>query len=129
MKKDLDFLEDEMLYKLYDYIFGIKVGEDLFGNEYYSSKPNSKLHLRPLKRNVRWVRYKGAQDPTSVPVEWFGWLHHKTNEVPSGQNNGDISIPRAVNPTGSVLANYPSSYPMKNQDDEKSLPYQPWQPK
>ncbi|MCB9982773.1 MAG: NADH:ubiquinone oxidoreductase subunit NDUFA12 [Rhodospirillales bacterium] len=56
---------------------GQKVGDDQFGNTYYRAK------ARPgYKRERRWVMYDGAPEPSKVPPEWHGWLHHQTDEVP-----------------------------------------------
>ena len=49
------------------------VGEDLFGNTYYQT--------RDAKR--RWVLYKGLAEPSLVPPEWHGWLHHTVDEPPT----------------------------------------------
>ncbi len=51
--------------------FGIHVGEDSFGNQYYQSR-----HFIQGKKNERWVWYAGSPEPTKVPPEWFAWLHH-----------------------------------------------------
>lgn len=55
-----------------------RVGEDLLGNVYYETRAmNGYDHTR------RWVIYKGAPDPKTVPPLWHGWLHHQTDEFPS----------------------------------------------
>ena len=53
-----------------------RVGEDSLGNVYYQggADPNG------IPR--RWVVYKGSNDASRVPPEWFGWLHHMTDLVP-----------------------------------------------
>lgn len=53
-----------------------KMGEDALGNVYYQggSDPNG------LPR--RWVIYKGANDASRVPPEWFSWLHHQIDAAP-----------------------------------------------
>jgi NADH:ubiquinone oxidoreductase subunit len=50
---------------------GRKVGGDALGNVYYGSK-----------QGRRWVIYKGANDPSRLPPEWYAWLHHQFDAVP-----------------------------------------------
>ncbi|XP_045458475.1 probable NADH dehydrogenase [ubiquinone] 1 alpha subcomplex subunit 12 [Melitaea cinxia] len=56
------------------------VGSDSFGNKYYEN------HYYILGRS-RWVEYnplvKWEYDASQVTPEWFGWLHYKTDRVPS----------------------------------------------
>jgi NADH:ubiquinone oxidoreductase subunit len=58
---------------------GNKVGGDALGNVYYASK----------KGNRRWVVYKGLNDPSRIPPEWYSWLHHQIEGLP------DESLPPA----------------------------------
>jgi NADH:ubiquinone oxidoreductase subunit len=51
---------------------GRKVGTDRFGNTYFESRRNQPIYDRPR----RWVVYARAVEPTTVPPEWHGWLHH-----------------------------------------------------
>ncbi len=51
---------------------GRQVGTDRFGNAYYESRDD----YMNYGRKRRWVLYAGAPDPTTVPPEWHGWLHH-----------------------------------------------------
>lgn len=60
---------------LYSARKGKLVGEDIFGNKYYSNK-NSKDGDR------RWVIYFGSNDASRVPPEWHGWLHKSYDEIP-----------------------------------------------
>jgi len=53
-----------------------RVGEDTLGNVYYTGK---KLPDGRLRRSVI---YKGANDASRVPPEWFGWLHHQIDDLP-----------------------------------------------
>jgi NADH:ubiquinone oxidoreductase subunit len=56
------------------------VGEDEFGNKYYETV-NRKYDLDG--RNRRYVVYKGYAEPTKVPPDWHGWLHHAFAEPPT----------------------------------------------
>lgn len=52
------------------------VGEDEQGNRYFEEKVRS-LEGRPR----RYVIYNGYAEPSRVPADWHGWLHH-TFEAP-----------------------------------------------
>ena len=52
---------------------GRLVGEDVFGNRYYQTAD--------AKR--RWVIFKGLAEPSKVPPEWHGWLHHTVAQPPT----------------------------------------------
>lgn len=47
---------------------GVRVGEDTLGNLYYQGGRG--VHGQPR----RWVIYKGANDASRVPPEWYVWL-------------------------------------------------------
>ena len=49
------------------------VGEDVFGNRYHESRDGKR----------RWVLFKGISEPSKVPPEWHGWLHHTVVEPPT----------------------------------------------
>ncbi|ERL90224.1 probable NADH dehydrogenase [ubiquinone] 1 alpha subcomplex subunit 12 [Dendroctonus ponderosae] len=59
---------------------GVVVGVDKFGNKYFEN------NYYFYGRN-RWVEYAPQYgmdyDGSQVPVEWFGWLHYKTDLLPS----------------------------------------------
>jgi NADH:ubiquinone oxidoreductase subunit len=48
-----------------------KIGSDEFGNEYFQNK-----------NGRRFVAYKGIAEPSKIPAEWHGWIHHSTNLAP-----------------------------------------------
>ena len=54
-----------------------QVGSDEFGNIYYEAKDVDEKGLRR-----RFVTYKGYADPSRIPAEWHGWLHHSYDETP-----------------------------------------------
>lgn len=64
--------------RLATWFLGSLVGEDAFGNRYYQEKIIFGKFNRPLRR---WVLYNGTPDPTTIPSEWYGWMHF-TNESP-----------------------------------------------
>ncbi|WP_308915482.1 NADH:ubiquinone oxidoreductase subunit NDUFA12 [Jannaschia sp. LMIT008] len=53
--------------------YGIKVGEDHLGNQYYHNADDSR----------RWVLYTGQNDASRVGPEWYGWLHHTFPKPPT----------------------------------------------
>jgi NADH:ubiquinone oxidoreductase subunit len=53
-----------------------KAGTDDDGNVYWEGGKD--LSGRPR----RWVIYKGSNDASRVPPEWFSWLHHQIDDVP-----------------------------------------------
>ncbi|XP_019872004.2 probable NADH dehydrogenase [ubiquinone] 1 alpha subcomplex subunit 12 [Aethina tumida] len=59
---------------------GTCVGEDKFGNKYYENKEFF------YGRN-RWVEYapyyRFEYDASQIPAEWYGWMHYKTDRLPS----------------------------------------------
>jgi NADH:ubiquinone oxidoreductase subunit len=64
--------------KIYTYFHGKLVGSDAFGNKYYIEKKPTKN-----RREKRWVMYKGAAEPSKVPPQWHGWLHHTFDAPPT----------------------------------------------
>ena len=53
-----------------------RVGRDRFGNTYWEARRRRDFYGRPMRR----VIYPGAPDPTTVPPEWWGWMHHTTEK-------------------------------------------------
>lgn len=53
-----------------------KAGEDSLGNVYWAGGTDASGLTR------RWVIYKGANDASLVPPDWFAWLHHQIDDVP-----------------------------------------------
>ncbi len=51
---------------------GKYVGKDEFGNKYYKNK-----------KDERWVIYKSDIEATKITSDWFLWMHHTINDVPS----------------------------------------------
>merc|ERR1712137_178394 len=69
----------EVLRKVFNYKFikvGTLVGTDHFGNEYYENRQY------PYPKD-RWVEYNTPIDASTVPAEWFGWLHHMVDFNPN----------------------------------------------
>ncbi|KAG7207295.1 hypothetical protein KM043_008963 [Ampulex compressa] len=67
------------LFRTDDLKTGVLVGEDKYGNRYFEN--NMYFYGRNrwvIYSNKVWLNYDGSQ----VPVEWFGWLHYKTDLPP-----------------------------------------------
>ncbi len=112
--------------RLYTLFNGELVGTDEFGNRYYRHK---KAMLHGDER--RWVFYKGARDPSTVPAEWHAWLHH-TTKTPLTENAAQAESwqkPHQANLTGSSGAYRPKGHDLKGGRRAVSGgDYQPWVP-
>ena len=90
---------------VYTLIFGKFVGEDQFGNKYYSDS----------KEKKRWVIYKKRVESTKIPPNWHSWIHFQTKNKPnlkrllfSWQKQHEENLTgtkRAHKPDGSMLNN------------------------
>ena len=85
--------------------FGESVGTDQFGNRYYRDKRSDR----------RYVTYNGPADASKIPPGWYGWMHHRTDILPTEENyqphgwekphTGNLTgTPQAYRPDGSMLA-------------------------
>ncbi|HYJ53674.1 MAG TPA: NADH-ubiquinone oxidoreductase subunit NDUFA12 family protein, partial [Allosphingosinicella sp.] len=95
--------------------------EDALGNLYFEGR----------KGGRRWVMYKGSNDVSRVPPEWYSWLTRQLDEVP------DKSLPPApnflkaptANLTGTAGAYRPSgALEQGGKRAAASGDYQPWLP-
>jgi NADH:ubiquinone oxidoreductase subunit len=55
--------------------FGKLVGKDKYGNKYYKNK-----------KDQRWVIYSKSIEATKIPNNWYLWMHHTVNEIPSSDD-------------------------------------------
>ncbi|XP_050314220.1 probable NADH dehydrogenase [ubiquinone] 1 alpha subcomplex subunit 12 [Anthonomus grandis grandis] len=59
---------------------GTLVGTDKYGNKYYENK----AYFYGRNRWVEYAEHVGINyDASQVPAEWYGWLHYKTDYLPS----------------------------------------------
>ena len=81
----------------------VRVGEDALGNVYWEGGSDTAGNPR------RWVIYSGSNDASRVPPEWFSWLHHQIDEVPSKAlpPHRTWEKPALANLTGTALAYRP----------------------
>jgi NADH:ubiquinone oxidoreductase subunit len=57
---------------LFTWRHGQKVGSDGYGNVYYTSKNGDR----------RWVIYKGSNDASRIPPDWYAWMHRMIEGTP-----------------------------------------------
>lgn len=86
------------------------VGTDEFGNEYFLHKKNGK----------RFVIYNGIAEPSKVPMEWHGWLHYTTNNLPASTHKFSWQKIHLPNLSGTINSHQP-----KNTTNQQ---YQAWKP-
>ena len=55
---------------------GREVGRDADGRRYFEDRRGRAEGVAPHLHVRRWVLYKGAEDPSAVPPEWWAWLHY-----------------------------------------------------
>lgn len=60
-----------------------RIGRDRLGNTYWEARSRKDVYGRPLRR----VTYAGVPEASAVPAEWWGWLHH-TTEQPLPEDSG-----------------------------------------
>jgi NADH:ubiquinone oxidoreductase subunit len=104
------------------------VGEDDFGNRYYAAKT---IRDGDAGRQRRWVIYKGYAEPSKVPAEWHGWLHHTFPEPPTRAPLKRRSWEKAHEPnlTGTIWAWRPKgSLARGGKRQAATGDYQPWTP-
>lgn len=106
---------------------GKPVGKDAYGNKYYRAAAR-----KGYGHERRWVIYARAPEPSAVPPEWHGWLHHQTDAVPS---DGAPSFRRPwqkshePNRTGTLLAWRPPGHVLQGgRRDKATGDYEAWTP-
>jgi NADH:ubiquinone oxidoreductase subunit len=103
------------------------VGQDDQGNRYFEER---KATLEGRKR--RYVMYNGYAEPSRVPVDWHGWLHH-TFEVPPTIEPFLLQSwekQHQPNLTGTIFAYRPKgSLASLTSSDKKAIGYEAWEPK
>lgn len=108
--------------KLHLWRKGVFVGEDEFGNKYYTERNGKR----------RWVALRDVNEASMIPPGWNGWMHHRVHETPEQENYHpkdweQAHLPNktgtkdAYRPKGSLLA--PST-----SRDKVTGDYEPWQP-
>ncbi len=86
---------------------GVYVGRDSFGNRYFKSRFKSQKG-----KEKRWVLYADAPEPTTIPSQWFGWIHFMCDlPLPhEGQKSYQWIKPHQPNLTGTDAAYLPEDH-------------------
>lgn len=106
---------------------GHLVGEDDYGNKYYVQKSG----VGPLGVPARWVIYRDQSEPSQVPAEWHGWLHHTVDTPPTEEtyHARPWQKPHVMNKTGTADAYRPQGSILKEGPRAASTAdYRPWTP-
>ncbi len=104
---------------------GARVGQDEFGNTYYTGGKDSEGRTR------RWVIFNGYSEATAIPPGWHGWMHYRTDVAPSEQDYKprDWQKPHEQNLTGTAAAYRPEgSLARGGQRPKVSGDYDAWTP-
>ncbi len=104
---------------------GAKVGEDEFGNVYYTGGVDSEGRQR------RWVIYKGYSEASDIPPGWHGWIHHRVDTPPSKETYAprDWQLPHQPNLTGTYQAYRPKGSILGNEERPRVTgDYDAWTP-
>ena len=92
--------------------FGKFVGKDQLGNKYYKNK-----------KNERWVIYSNNIEATKITSDWFMWMHHTIDNIPSNNENKYLWQKNHLeNKTGTK-----NSYkPIKIKKNDTKKKYETW---
>jgi len=107
--------------RLWIWRFGELVGTDELGNRYFRDK----------KADRRYVMYNGYADASKISAAWHGWIHHRTNLLPSEQGHVTRAWeqPHQENLTGTALAYRPDgSLLSKGERPRVTGDYDAWSP-
>lgn len=103
---------------------GKQVGTDVFGNRYFEERGRVKG-----RRRKRWVMFNGSAEPSKVPPEWHGWLHHTLeNPLPQKQLYA-WQKPHMPNLTGTTGRYLPKGHLLKGGERAATrADYTAWKP-
>lgn len=113
--------------RLYTLLNGQLVGTDKFGNRYFRGK-----HTKKGAREKRWVLFRGIAEPSKVPPEWHGWLHHTHDNPPlehAPTKRYGWEKQHLPNLTGTKNAYVPPGHLIKGgKRSPATADYEPWKP-
>jgi NADH:ubiquinone oxidoreductase subunit len=114
-----------MFERLLARLTGHQVGTDRFGNSYWESHKD----FGAYGRKRRWVIYAGEAEPSKVPPEWHGWLHHTTAApLPEGKRHA-WQLEHRPNPTGTAAAYRPQGHDYEGGRRRRTAgDYEAWTP-
>lgn len=90
---------------------GKYVGKDQYGNKYYKNQ-----------NDERWVVYSSNVEATKITSEWYLWMHHTVDKIPSDEKKFAWQKKHSENLTGTEKKFRPSKI-NKNQTQKK---YEIW---
>ena len=84
--------------RLWTRLHGRQVGTDATGNRYFEGKDGRRI-----------VLYNGYAEATSIPPGWHGWMHRRTDVVPTEESYRprEWELPHQPNLTGTAGAYRP----------------------
>ena len=92
--------------------YGKYVGQDDFGNKYYKNN-----------QDERWVIYADSIEATKITSDWFMWMHHTIDKIPTKDEKKYLwQKNHSANKTGSKNA----YKPIKIKKDNKLKKYATW---
>ena len=92
--------------------FGKYVGKDENGNRYYRNR-----------QDERWVVYSRNIEASKITSDWFLWMHHTIDKIPSQNEKKYIwQKPHSENKSGSENA----YKPIKIKKDSNIKKYETW---
>jgi len=92
--------------------FGKFVGKDNLGNKYYKNN-----------QDERWVIYSKNIEATKITSDWFLWMHHTIDKIPTNNEKKYIwQKEHTENQTGSEY----SYKPTKISKNDKIKKYETW---
>ena len=105
--------------RLHTWKNGVKVGEDVQGNIYYTTRDEKR----------RWVIFNGEAEASRVNADWHGWLHHTYKETPLSNPliHKNWEKPHQENLTGTISAYIPDGS-LKSTETKKRTDYEAWKP-
>ena len=92
--------------------FGKFVGSDDYGNKYYKSK-----------KDELWVVYADNIEATKITSDWFLWIHHTIDKIPSDKDTKfSWQKKHLENQTGTIN----SFKPVKIRKNQIKKKYETW---
>lgn len=99
---------------------GTLVGTDKYGNKYYQND----YYFFGKNRWIEYAPHYGLEyDGSQIPAEWYGWLHYKTDYLPSddpGRPSHKWMLDHTENLTGT-----PKQYVPYSTTKQKIVPWKP----
>jgi NADH:ubiquinone oxidoreductase subunit len=111
--------------RIHTLLHGRCVGRDEFGNRYYEERGR----VSAGRRRKRWVMFKGIAEPSKVPPEWHGWLHHTLDAPLSSEARYSWQKPHIPNLTGTKHRYLPKGHLLSRAVRAATkADYVPWKP-